>query len=44
MTDFTELHDELRLVARDLLKTPSPDWAVIAASGWTQFAKPIPCP
>ena len=37
---FDELHDELRSVARDLLKSPSPDWGVVAASGWTGLEVP----
>ena len=40
MTDFDELHDELRSVARDLLKTPCPEWGVLAASGWTGLEVP----
>ena len=40
MTDFAQLHDELRSVARDLLKTQSPDWGVLAASGWTGLEIP----
>jgi alkylation response protein AidB-like acyl-CoA dehydrogenase len=40
MTGFAELHDELRSVARDLLKTPSPDWSLLASSGWTGLEVP----
>jgi alkylation response protein AidB-like acyl-CoA dehydrogenase len=35
MTGFTELHDDLRAVARDLLgKTAVPEWQVQADAGW----------
>ena len=37
---FADLHDELRAVARDLLKAPAPDWALLAASGWTGLEVP----
>ena len=40
MTDFAELHDELRSVARDLLKAQSPDWGTLAASGWLGLEVP----
>jgi alkylation response protein AidB-like acyl-CoA dehydrogenase len=40
VTDFAELHDELRSVARDLLKAQSPGWGVLAASGWTGLEVP----
>lgn len=33
MTDFTELHNDLRAVARDLL-SESPDWHDIVQAGW----------
>jgi alkylation response protein AidB-like acyl-CoA dehydrogenase len=37
---FSELHGELRQVARDLLKNPAPGWGVLAASGWTGLEVP----
>jgi alkylation response protein AidB-like acyl-CoA dehydrogenase len=37
---FADLHDELRAVARDLLKSPAPDWSLLAASGWTGLEVP----
>jgi alkylation response protein AidB-like acyl-CoA dehydrogenase len=40
VTDFTELHDELRLVARDLLKNPAPDWSLLAGAGWAGLEVP----
>jgi alkylation response protein AidB-like acyl-CoA dehydrogenase len=40
MTDFAELHDDLRAVARDLLATRSPEWDVLAACGWTGLEIP----
>jgi alkylation response protein AidB-like acyl-CoA dehydrogenase len=40
VTDFTELHDELRLVARDLLKTPAPEWSLLAGAGWAGLEVP----
>jgi alkylation response protein AidB-like acyl-CoA dehydrogenase len=51
MTDFAEIHDELRAVARDLLSGADPldgdgsapppaDWATLAAMGWTGLEVP----
>ena len=37
---FDDVHDELRAVARDLLKAPAPDWALLAAAGWTGLEVP----
>jgi alkylation response protein AidB-like acyl-CoA dehydrogenase len=37
---LSELDDELRQVARDLLKNPATDWGVLAASGWTGLEVP----
>jgi alkylation response protein AidB-like acyl-CoA dehydrogenase len=37
---FEDLHDDLRAVARDLLKAPAPDWGLLAASGWTGLEVP----
>jgi alkylation response protein AidB-like acyl-CoA dehydrogenase len=43
-SDFAELHDELRSVARDLLGKVAPpapvDWGVLAASGWLGLEVP----
>jgi alkylation response protein AidB-like acyl-CoA dehydrogenase len=37
---FSEPRDELRQVARDVLKAPAPDWGVLAACGWTGLEIP----
>ena len=43
MTELTELHDELRAVARDLLTTAKPlDWPKIAEPGWLGLEVPEP--
>ncbi|WP_395310637.1 acyl-CoA dehydrogenase family protein [Mycobacterium sp. AMU20-3851] len=33
-SEFAELHQDLRSVARDLLATGNPDWSVLAQAGW----------
>ncbi|MBO0727979.1 MAG: acyl-CoA/acyl-ACP dehydrogenase [Acidimicrobiaceae bacterium] len=41
--DFSEFHDELRAVARDVLTKTSPgpvDWQLLAASGWSGLEVP----
>lgn len=46
MSAFAELHDELRTVARDLLrKAPGggPEWAQVAAAGWLGLEVPEDC-
>lgn len=35
MTDFGDLHDELRAVARDVLSRGTPDWRRLVDAGWT---------
>jgi alkylation response protein AidB-like acyl-CoA dehydrogenase len=44
MSDFAEVHDELRAVARDLLGKGSPgaaaDWRLLAGSGWLGLEVP----
>ena len=35
MTDFGDLHDELRSVARDVLSHGPPDWRRVVEAGWT---------
>jgi alkylation response protein AidB-like acyl-CoA dehydrogenase len=46
-SDFAELHDELRTVARDLLGSADPesgvDWSLLAASGWLGLEVPEAC-
>jgi alkylation response protein AidB-like acyl-CoA dehydrogenase len=37
---FTEVHDELRAVARDLLGKGEPDWRMLAESGWLGLEVP----
>ena len=33
-TDFTELHDELRAVAADVLARGAGDWPALVSAGW----------
>jgi len=40
MTDFAELHEELRSVARRLLATRAPEWGALAAAGWASLEVP----
>jgi alkylation response protein AidB-like acyl-CoA dehydrogenase len=40
VTGYEDLHDELRVVAREVLKAPAPDWGLLAASGWTGLEVP----
>ena len=35
MTEFDELHAELRTVARDVLDRPTVDWRLLVDAGWT---------
>ncbi|BBY31048.1 acyl-CoA dehydrogenase family protein [Mycolicibacterium sediminis] len=40
MTDFGDLHDELRAVARDVLSHGTPDWRRVVDAGWTGLEAP----
>ena len=40
MSEFAELHEELRAVARDVLKAPAPGWDLFAGAGWTGLEVP----
>ena len=46
-SDFAELHDELRAVARELLGAADPEsgveWSLLAASGWLGLEVPEAC-
>jgi alkylation response protein AidB-like acyl-CoA dehydrogenase len=40
VSEFAELHEELRAVARDVLKVPAPGWGLFAGAGWTGLEVP----
>ena len=40
MTDFSDIHDELRAVAVDLLSKDTPDWPLLVQAGWVGLDAP----
>ena len=43
MTDYQDLHDELRSVARDLLAKDNVDWPLLVQAGWVGLEAPEQC-
>ena len=43
MTDYQDLHDELRSVARDLLAKDNVDWPLLVRAGWVGLEAPEHC-
>jgi len=43
MTDYQDLHDELRSVARDLLAKDNVDWPQLVQAGWVGLEAPEHC-
>jgi alkylation response protein AidB-like acyl-CoA dehydrogenase len=43
MTDYQDLHDELRSVARDLLAKDNVDWPLLVQAGWVGLEAPEHC-